>query len=105
MLRSFAWLFVFGVSGLALAWQCPDDGSTKALSNNQDPGNYRIRQSGGDGSVRVIVRDASGNETFNEPLPTNEEGILVGVPLGGSVEVNDPRDGDQKGADGTIAKE
>ena len=105
MPRSFAGLFVLGVAGLALAWECPDNGSTMALSNNQVPGNYRVRHSGGDANVRLIVRDASGNVTFDEPLPTNEEGVLVGVPLGGSVEVTDPADGDQKGADGTIAKE
>ncbi len=105
MLRSFECLLVFGMTGAALAWQCRDDGSTRALSNNQDPGNYRIRYSGGDDSVRVIVRDGAGNETFNEPLPTDPEGLLVGVPLGGSVEVVDASDRDSKAGEGSIAKE
>jgi hypothetical protein len=92
-------------SATAAAWVCPDNGSTKALANNQDPGNYRVKHAAGDTSLRCRVKNSEGEVTFDEDLPTDAEGLLVGVPLGGTVGIYDESDTDIRSGEGTIRKE
>ena len=87
----------------AIAWDVADDGSTRALPNNQEPGNYKVKWTSGDTSLRVKVTSSSGAQLSDDPLPTSMDGITVGVPLGATVSVYDPDDGDILDGHGTIA--
>ncbi|MEW5749005.1 MAG: hypothetical protein AB1793_09530 [Candidatus Thermoplasmatota archaeon] len=84
-------------------WHVSQGGTTQPIQNNQNPGNYKVKNDGVS-PVTVTVKDASGQVVATAELASGDTSGQLGVPQGGSVTIADGDPPNNQGASGTIWK-